>query len=72
LNTRAQFVPSLLVLLIIPATTPGQSLEIRINEFLASNQITNMNPEFKEFSDWIELYNTTHEATDLSGYYVSP
>jgi hypothetical protein len=71
LNTHSQFVLSLLVLLILHATTQGQSPEIRINEFLASNQTANMNPEFKEFADWIELYNTAHGAMDLSGYYVT-
>ena len=71
MNTHAQFALSLLVLLILHATTRGQSPEILINEFLASNQTVNRDPEFKEFSDWIELYNTTHGAMDLSGYYVT-
>jgi hypothetical protein len=71
LNTYARFALSLLVLLILHATTRGQSPEIVINEFLASNQTTNGDPEFGEFSDWIELYNTTQRAMDLSGYYVT-
>jgi hypothetical protein len=61
----------LLVLLILPATTRGQSPEILINEFLASNQTTNRDPESGEFSDWIELYNSAPGARDLSGYYVT-
>lgn len=71
MNTYARFALSLLVLLILHATTRGQSPEILINEFLASNQTANRDPEFGEYSDWIELYNTAHGAMDLSGYYVT-
>lgn len=71
MNIYPRFALGLLVLLILHATTWGQSPEILINEFLASNQATNRDPEFGEFSDWIELYNTAHGAMDLSGYYVT-
>ncbi|MBN1507516.1 MAG: CotH kinase family protein [Sedimentisphaerales bacterium] len=66
-----RFAFGLLVLLIPYATTRGQSREVLINEFLASNQATDGDPEFGELSDWIELYNTTAVAVDLSGYYVT-
>jgi hypothetical protein len=62
---------SLLVLLVLHATTRGQSPEVLINEFLASNQTAARDPEFKELSDWIELYNPAQGARDLSGYYVT-
>ena len=71
MNTYTRFALSLLVLLILHATTQGQSPEILINEVLASNQTANRDPEFRELSDWIELYNTAHGAMDLSGYYVT-
>jgi CotH kinase protein/Lamin Tail Domain/Fn3 associated len=71
LNTYARFALSLLVSLILNATTRGQSPQILINEFLASNQTTNLEPEFGELSDWVELYNTAHEEMDLSGYYLT-
>ncbi len=61
----------MLVLAALPAATRGQSPAVRINEFLASNQTTNRDPEFGEFSDWIELYNPAPQATDLGGYYVT-
>jgi hypothetical protein len=71
LNTGARFTWGMLALLAVAATTRGQAPEILINEFLASNQTTNRDPEFGELSDWIELHNTTSEARDLSGYYVT-
>ncbi len=71
MKTHAQFALSPLVLLILHATTWGQLPQIVINEFLASNQTANTDPQFKEFSDWIELYNRAYGAVDLSGYYVT-
>lgn len=71
MNAYARFALSVFVLLILHATTRGQSPEILINEFLASNQTANGHPEFRELSDWIELYNTAHGVIDLSGYYVT-
>jgi hypothetical protein len=44
---------------------------IIINEVLSANANTNYDPDFKEFSDWIELYNDSNETIDISGYYLS-
>lgn len=41
-----------------------------INEVMASNNIT-IADEYGEYDDWIELYNNSAEAIDLSNYYVS-
>ncbi|MDO9576925.1 MAG: lamin tail domain-containing protein [Candidatus Cloacimonadales bacterium] len=41
-----------------------------INEFLASND-TIMPDEWGEFDDWLELYNASSSAVDLSGYNLS-
>ncbi len=71
MNTYARFVVTLLVLFILRATARAQPPEILINEFLASNQTANKDPQFRELSDWVELYNTAAEAVDLSGYYVT-
>ncbi|MCX5643664.1 MAG: CotH kinase family protein [Phycisphaerae bacterium] len=71
MNAYARFALSLLVPLLLPALTRGQAPGVLINEFLASNQTANRDPEFGEFSDWIELYNTDPGAIDLSGYYVT-
>jgi len=44
---------------------------LHINEFLASNTDTNMDSDFYKFSDWIEIFNNTTQAIDISGYYLS-
>jgi hypothetical protein len=44
---------------------------IHISEILSANTNTNYDPDFKEFSDWIELYNDSNESKDISGYYLS-
>ncbi len=43
---------------------------IRVNELLALNTWI-MQDNFLEWDDWIELYNTTAETVDLSGYFLS-
>lgn len=43
---------------------------IVINEFMASNTGI-IKDEFGDNDDWIELYNTTSEEIDMSGYYIS-
>ncbi len=45
------------------------STPVKINEVSASNSIY-INDHFKK-NDWIELYNTTDEAIDVAGMYVS-
>ncbi len=41
-----------------------------INEVMAQNSVTAADQD-GEYDDWIELYNTTNAAIDLSGYYLS-
>ncbi|MCB0035163.1 MAG: lamin tail domain-containing protein, partial [Anaerolineales bacterium] len=42
-----------------------------INEILASNASQQLDTDFYNFSDWIELYNGTNSPLDLNGYYLS-
>jgi hypothetical protein len=44
--------------------------DIVINEFMASNQITATDQDGED-DDWIELYNSSDEEIDISGYYLS-
>jgi hypothetical protein len=44
--------------------------QLRINELLAINNTINMD-EANEFDDWVELYNPSDEALNLSGLYLS-
>ncbi|RPH97462.1 MAG: hypothetical protein EHM72_13550, partial [Calditrichaeota bacterium] len=42
-----------------------------INEFMASNQSTTLDPDSLQYADWIELYNGASVAVDLGGAYLS-
>lgn len=44
--------------------------QLVLNEILASNQAVNAN-SFGEYGDWIELYNASVDAIDLTGYFLS-
>ncbi len=46
------------------------SQSVLINEFMSSNDTT-IDDSQGESSDWIELYNTSASAFDLSGYFMS-
>jgi len=41
---------------------------VLVNEFLASNDTTNQDPDYGYFADWIELYNETASAIDIGGW----
>ena len=53
----------------VQATRRG-GFPVRINEFLAANEKTNKDSE-GEYDDWVELYNSSSKAVDLSGLYLS-
>ncbi len=46
-------------------------LGLKINEVLAANTRSGLDPDFSQFSDWIELHNTTTESIDISGFGLS-
>ncbi len=51
-------------------TATAQS--VVINEFMADNDtLTQITDEANQYDDWIELYNTSNQAIDLSGYNLS-
>ncbi len=52
-------------------TSTKPTKRLYISEILAANASTNLDPDFKQFSDWIELHNDTNETIDISGYYLS-
>ncbi len=51
-----------------PAVTESIVL---INEVLASNIYTNLDNDFYAHSDWVELYNPSDKAVDITGYSLS-
>ena len=67
---------------VFPPGAPGDPLEyivmdeftpppVVVNEFLASNNSINTDPDFGEYEDWIELYNTGTEVVDLAGMFLT-
>ncbi len=49
----------------------GSSLKIEISEVMAANSHTLLDPDYYNFSDWIELHNLDNKAADISGYQLS-
>ena len=45
--------------------------QVVINEICAANADINIDPDFFNYSGWIELYNAGNNAVDLSGYFLS-
>ncbi len=58
---------ALIILLLLPVSLSAQ---VVINEFSCANRNINTD-NYGENEDWIELYNTSGSAVDLSGYYLS-
>jgi hypothetical protein len=54
--------------LLFPSQVKAQ---IFINEFLASNTGSTVDPDYKESADWIELYNSGPSAVNIGGFYLS-
>lgn len=42
-----------------------------INEFMASNSSTIFDPDYRQYSDWIEIFNSSDSAVNLNGYYLT-
>jgi hypothetical protein len=55
------------------ATNNGASapLSVCINEWMAGNTHTLVNPISGKYSDWFELYNYGTNSADLTGYYLT-
>ena len=45
--------------------------QLFINEFMASNTGITLDPDYKQSSDWIEIFNNGSSAVDLGGYYLT-
>ncbi len=45
--------------------------QIFINEFMASNTGSVIDPDYNESSDWLELYNAGTSTVNIGGYYLT-
>ena len=57
--------------LIISGLAIFASDDLVINEVMASNITTHLNPQNSDFVDWIELYNKGERTIDLKGIFIS-
>ena len=55
----------------VAGTVFSQSLNVVINEFLASNSSINTDPDFSIHTDWLELFNPDNDTVDLSAWYLT-
>jgi len=46
-------------------------ITVSINEWMAENTGSLLNPGTSKYDDWFELYNPASEAADLTGYYLT-
>jgi len=60
----------LLALLIGLSGVQASDAQVEISEFMASNDET-LQDEDGDYSDWIELHNTSGSAVSLSGWYLT-
>lgn len=44
---------------------------LKINEFMAANIYAQLNPDYSDFEDWIELYNASDSPVSLSGIFLT-
>ena len=59
----------LLFLLFIQFKSFAQNLYL--NEFMASNSSTIADPDFNNYADWIEIYNSGSTSINLKDYYIT-
>jgi hypothetical protein len=67
--SRKYFLHSFFILLFISASRFA-SADIVINEYSCSN-LSQVQDDYQEYGDWIELYNTGGSSVDISGYHLS-
>jgi hypothetical protein len=47
------------------------SQDLFINEFMASNSTTIADPDYNNYADWIEIYNSGSTSINLKDYYIT-
>jgi len=61
----------ILTLFFIFSLTFSAQAQIKINEFCSDNDNGIQDPDFAEYGDWIELYNSSNQAISLNGMFLS-
>ncbi len=60
-----------IVMQIISDPESTKPKQLVINEVLATNSHTKIDPDYKQFSDYIELFNNSGKSVNLGSYYLS-
>ena len=60
-----------LIFLLLISNSYSETPKLYIDEFLASNASINLDPDFSEFCDWIEIYNSEDTVVNIGGYYIT-
>jgi hypothetical protein len=61
----------MLIFVFILFLVSSLSAQVKINEFCADNDAGVRDPDFNEYGDWIELYNSSDQAISLTGMYLT-
>ena len=71
LMRKYHIIPVIVSFILFIFLSMATAQKIVINEFLASNSSVNQDPDFSEYSDWIELFNTSENDVALEGYFLT-
>lgn len=66
-----QMLKTLIILILLLQLNSIQAQSLFINEFMASNSNTVTDPDFNEYADWIEIYNSGSEQINLKNYFIT-
>ena len=61
----------LLFALLLLLNCPLSAQQLYINEFMASNSTTIADPDYNNYADWIEIYNSGSASVNLKDYYIT-
>ena len=71
MNRRLHILALLISLILSYSLSREVFAQVIINEFQAINTSSIKDPDFNEFADWIELYNSGSSSIDISSYFIA-
>ncbi len=69
--TKKGLLKTLYLILYFALLSHQTDAQVFINEFMASNTGSIVDPDYNESADWLELYNAGNSSVNLSGYFLS-
>jgi len=71
MNFHFKSLKKLIIILLFFITSSVNAQGLFINEFMASNSSTITDPDFNNYADWIEIYNSGSTFVNLKDYYIT-